>query len=258
MFSGAGRSTFGRQALGRVAKACVFGMLAVAVLAPVAAVADDDDDDKPMPLLVMGDFNRDGIADIAEIPLPKVGDKGPRTLSILLGQKDGSYRATAFSPQLGPAPQSLVVGDFNGDGVSDVLVGDSDGAVLELLGDGKGNLISAGDIARLGSVVSIAIGDFNHDGILDMAVSDSRSNVVAILIGNGKGEFKPTFAFQLANPGKTYQIAAADFNGDGIPDLAITNKDDDTFEVMLNTGSGTFTFSALLSKIRDPNSHCAA
>lgn len=44
------------------------------------------------------------------------------------------------------------------------------------LGDGTGNLVAVGNIAHLGSVVSIAVGDFNHDGIPDMAVSDWRSS----------------------------------------------------------------------------------
>jgi hypothetical protein len=149
-----------------------------------------------------------------------------------------------------------VVGDFNGDGNPDLIVGDGDGALMELIGDGKGNLVSAGEIAHLGSVVSIAKSDFNHDGIPDLAVSDFRANSVTILLGAGNGSFRPSWSFPLPMRGTIFHLAAADFNGDGIPDLAITNDDEDTFEVMLGNGNGTFTYAPALSNVKDPNSYC--
>lgn len=207
-------------------------------------------------LTVMGDFNRDGIADVAEVTLHAGGPSGQYVLTVLLGQKDGSFKKEAASPMLGRDPQSIVVGDFNGDGNPDLIVGDGDGTLLELLGDGTGNLAPAGVVARLGSVVSIAMGDFNRDGHLDLAVSDARANAVTILLGAGNGSFRPSWSFPLPMRGIDFHLAAADFNGDGIPDLAITNNSEDTFEVMLGNGNGTFTYAPLLSNVKDPNSYC--
>jgi hypothetical protein len=207
-------------------------------------------------LVAIGDFNRDGIADIAEANLPAGDPSGARFLTVLLGQADGTFKEAATHPVLGHDPRSIVVGDFNGDGNLDLIVGDGDGALMELIGDGKGNLVSAGEIAHLGSVVSIAKSDFNHDGIPDLAVSDFRANSVTILLGAGNGSFRPSWSFPLPMRGTIFHLAAADFNGDGIPDLAITNDDEDTFEVMLGNGNGTFTYAPALSNVKDPNSYC--
>jgi hypothetical protein len=232
--------------------------------APGSAASGANDADEPSKdvpdetsaLIVTGDFNRDGIADIAEATLP-IGDRsGPSLLTVFMGRRDGTFRRASSHPALGRDPQSIVVGDFNGDGNPDLIVGDSDGAVIELLGDGTGNLVPAGEIARLGSVASIAMGDFNHDGVLDLAVSDSRSSSVTVLLGAGNGSFRPSWSFPLPMRGVVFHIAAADFNGDGITDLAITNDDDDSYEIMLGNGNGTFTYAPALSNVMDPNAHC--
>jgi hypothetical protein len=208
--------------------------------------------------MVMADFNRDGIADIVQAALPGGDHSGPALLTVSLGQPDGTYRQVASRPVLGHAPRDIVAGDFNQDGFPDVIVGDDDGELMLFVGDGSGNLTAAGDIARFSSVVSIAVADFNHDGILDVAVSDWRASSVTVLLGAGKGLFRKEWALPLRMQGTSPHLAAADFNGDGIPDLAVVYDDDDgaTFDVMLGDAKGAFTLSPRLSLTRDPNSHC--
>ncbi len=220
--------------------------------------ANDEDPGNPFPLIVAGDFNRDGFADLAEVKSAS-GDLAIHSvLVVLLGQADGSFKPAASTPLPLLDPQSIIVGDFNRDGNPDLIVADGDGTLFELLGDGKGNLLPAGAIAHLGAAHSIAMGDFNHDGILDLAVSDSLSNAVTVLLGAGDGSFRPAWSFALPMRGQLFRLAAADFNGDGIADLVVTNEDDDTYEVMLGNGNGTFTFAPELSNLKDPNAHCPA
>ncbi|WP_263356290.1 FG-GAP repeat domain-containing protein [Acidicapsa ligni] len=223
-------------------------------------MGDDDEDGIPTPT-VAGDFNRDGIADMAMASMPVAGrtgvGSGQAFLTVLLGQKDGSFRQAASNPAIGLDPQSIVVGDFNGDGIPDLIVGDADGSLIELLGDGTGNLVSAGEIAHVSSVVSIARGDFNHDGIPDMAVSDSTSGSITILLGEKGGSFHTEWSFSYERLGMAEYLTAADFNGDGFTDLAVTNKDGEMIEVMLGNGHGTFTASPELRSVKDPYSHCA-
>jgi FG-GAP-like repeat len=234
------------------------GASAAVASAADTAPAAEDASDKASPLMVMGDFNRDGINDIAEVVLP-VGDHSvPGSLKVSLGRADGSFKEVSSGPVLGPTPKEIVAGDFNQDGIPDVIVGDDDGALMLFLGDGTGNMVRAADVAHLDSVVSIAVADFNHDGIPDLAVSDWRASTVTVLLGAGKGSFRSAGSFPLRMPGTTPHLASADFNGDGIPDLAVVYDDDEgaTFDVMLGNGNGGFTVAPRLGLVRDPNSHC--
>jgi hypothetical protein len=241
------------------APACAWAAGGFPPVASVTAGSPDDAGDQASGLSVVGDFNRDGIADIAKANLAGGDHSGPNTLTVLLGQADGHFKQTGFNPALGHAPKSMVAGDFNGDGIPDVVVGDEDGALMLFLGDGTGRLVPAGNIAHLDSVVSIAVGDFNHDGIPDLAVSDWRASSVTVLLGAGNGSFRRASSFPLRMPGTTPHIAIADFNGDGVLDLAVVYDSDegDTFVVMLGNGNGTFTYAPDLSVVKDPNSHCA-
>lgn len=218
---------------------------------------EEDALDEPSPVIGSGDFNRDGIADVVETTqLP--GQGGEHFLSILFGRADGTFTRVALHDPAGTDPRALVVGDFNGDGNADVIVGDANGEVAEFLGDGRGHLTPAGDVANLGSVVSIAEGRFTRSGNLDLVISDVHSNAGVVLLGDGHGSFRPGWTFQLPQTGVEFHIATADFNADGVPDLAVTSEDGDNYEILLGNGNGTFTFSAKLSNIRDPNSYCPA
>ncbi|MGB6690332.1 MAG: VCBS repeat-containing protein [Terracidiphilus sp.] len=221
----------------------------------VGTLSEDSPDEAPA-LIVSADFNGDGIADLAEVTSPDRDPSGPRYLTVLLGRGGGTFRQAGSRPVLGRDPRSIVVGDFNGDGFPDVIVGDGDGSLIELLGDGKGNLLRVGDVARLGSIMSIAVGDFDHDGILDLAVSDPLANQVTVFLGSGNGSFRPVWTFSLPTQGMFYHLVSADFNGDGLPDLAVVNEDGDSFEVMIGNGNGTFTYAPALSHVRDPLFHC--
>jgi hypothetical protein len=233
----------------------LWAFAAVGGFAAASIYADSDDSQSPT-LIVTADFNRDGIADVAQIVRTDGVRTGPGFLQILFGQKNGSYRSDVHLAMLKSDPQSMVAGDFNGDGNPDLLIGGGDGSVTELLGDGKGNLMPAVVVAHVGSAVSIAVGDFNRDGVPDIAVSDFRANAVTILLGSGKGAFTTKWSFALPKRGTVYYLAAGDFNYDGAPDLAITSDEDGMFVVMLGNGNGTFTYAPELSHIRDPRSYC--
>ena len=104
------------------------------------------------------------------------------TLGILLGNGDGTFQAV-LNRNAGSNPSFLVVGDFNGDGISDLAVTGSTSTVLVLLGNRDGTFHVGSTNAVGSNPYGPAIGDFNGDGWLDLAVGDDSG--VSLLLGDG-------------------------------------------------------------------------
>ncbi len=185
-----------------------------------------------------GDFNGDGHLDLA------VADTGSETVSVLLGNGDGTFQPPAYYA-VGTDPDAIVAGDFNGDGRLDLAVENSGsninffpGTVSVLLGNGDGTFQSQVTDAVGSRPVSIVAGDFNGDGRLDLAVANIGSDMVSVLLGNGDGTFQPQVTYAVGSGPDS--IVAGDFNGDGRLDLAVANWNDGTVSVLLGNGDGTF------------------
>jgi N-acetylneuraminic acid mutarotase len=206
--------------------------------------------------IAVGDFNGDGIPDLV---VANYGNNASisNTLTVLLGNGDGTFTVLAASPKTGNGPVAIAVGDFNGDGILDLAVACIDGSITILLGNGDGTFTPAPSLKAGGSINgpagSIAAADFNGDGKMDLAVTDYNDNTVSIFLGNGDGTF--TTAVSLATGSEPMGIVAGDFNGDGIPDLAVANSYDSLFEgtvtIFLGNGDGTFTAAAIPIAVSD-------
>lgn len=199
--------------------------------------------------IAVGDFNGDGMPDLA------VTSVDQNTVTILLGNGDGTFRS-APNLSTGSTPQSVATGDFNGDGVADLVVVNA-GSVLIFLGNGDGSFKPPTSAPTGASSITVAIGDFNGDGIPDLAVTNSCGNsnpcnnsngTVSILIGKGDGTFAAAPASPVTGPSPV-GLATADFNGDGILDLAVSNNDgenvNDAIDIFLGNGDGTFKTAAM-------------
>ena len=141
-------------------------------------------------------------------------------------------QATGSPISLGQTPFAIVAADFNGDGKLDLAVTDAtENAVFVLLGNGDGTFQPPITIPVGNAPDAIVAGDFNNDGKLDLATANSGDNTVTLLLGNGDGTFTQAADSPFAVGKIPVGIVAADFNGDGKLDLAVSNNLDGTVSV---------------------------
>ena len=239
--------------------------------------------------MALGDFNRDGNVDIVAggggYPTAGYYDQSNNRVNglalptgagvvVLLGQGDGTFTfstAPGLSSFFTLPNLNLSAADMDGDGNLDLVATDGNESklrVLRGLGDGtfERNLTTNVPLPRVTSLpagVQLAtIADLNRDGRLDAVVTGAvrvttdtqfgrsdavtAADAVSILLGRGDGTFDPPVVYDA--PG-AFDVLAADYTGDGFPDLVVTRPPDRVpspntgraaLYVLVNRGDGSF------------------
>jgi FG-GAP-like repeat len=152
-----------------------------------------------------------------------------------------SFRQITIST--GRGARCVAVADVNEDEKPDLIVAnDEEGTLSILLGDGRGNFkktlsspIPAGHLPN-----DIAVVDINRDGHLDLVIANHQSPYITILLGDGKGGFRPApgspiDAHSTPHP---HGVAVGAFSGRGVPDVVTDSWGNNKVELLLGDGKG--------------------
>jgi FG-GAP-like repeat len=204
------------------------------------------------PAIAATDLNRDGKLDLVvmhTIACFTAPCRAARSITILLGNGNGTFQ-TPREIDVGTGPMAMAVGDFNDNGIKDVAIGGGNTELSILLGVGDGTfvlqpvvtLVPGGDL--FSACNDIAVGDLNRDSIQDLVVPLGNGEGNAILIGNGNGTFQVRSRIQIDETFAPLHVAVADYNRDGLLDIARTMGDGTNGLMQILRGNGDGAFQA--------------
>jgi hypothetical protein len=181
--------------------------------------------------LAAGDLDQDGKLDLVA-PISSVNN----VVDVLKGNGDGSFQ-TAAMWTAGADPEYAAIADLDGSGALDVVATNwVSGNVSVALGRGDGSLAGAVTSPSDGNPVrGVAIGDLSGDGKPDVVVGNGTQILIFVNDGNGGLKAPVTAAFKDA----TFDVAVADFDGDGHLDVAALALDADQLGIFLGNGDGS-------------------
>jgi len=202
--------------------------------------------------VVSGDFNRDGIPDLA---IAQFGN----AVNILLGHANGTYSSFSTVAADGDISQ-IAMADVNHDGILDLVANSLGNELQFLLGNGDGTFNRGPNLLLTFEAGAFVVGDFNNDGFVDVATHECQTVqnpfcVVNVYLNDHTGHFNLSASITPvsaqsgnANPGT---LAVIDANGDGHQDIAFL--DIDGFEVAFGDGRGGFS-TPIFKAVTNPDS----
>ncbi len=189
---------------------------------------------------VLADLNRDGKLDVVlPNPLPTVL-KLSSYIAVALGNGDGTFKPVVQYPLNEPGLNHVAVGDFNGDGVPDVVATGRSAGVWLLTGIGDGTFHPAQLTIPLLNAFNISVADLNGDGKLDLVVTaPAAGGGFDIFFGNGDGTFATPQVFTLDQG--PVALAVGPLTRGGPPGIAVNWSGSNSVYLYFGDGKGAFS-----------------
>lgn len=165
------------------------------------------------------------------------------TVNVFLGDGDGTFTAapTVVVPA-GNKIHGVALADFDDDGKLDLAASAlTTNQVSILLGAGDGTFAFEDAVSVSTGARQVIAADFDEDGIPDLATASFDAATISIHLSNGDGSFVEAAGSPVSVGIHPWNLAVADFNGDGHSDLAAPGDQENAVRILLGTGNGTFT-----------------
>jgi FG-GAP-like repeat/FG-GAP repeat len=216
-----------------VAFACRDGVTLLLSNGPISYVVEDHHPTTDFNCVAIGDFNADGLIDVAA---GVSRAQGGGRVYVFLNSTSGFGPSTSIHDPLTGQLNDMATGDFNEDGNVDLVASCQYGVSL-LFGNGLGGFARVNKVWT--QLASIAVADFDRDGHQDLVAGTNGYSLIQFYKGNGLGDFVYTTNVITAyNP---RPVCPVDVDGDGLLDLVAAHTADRMVSVSLGDGNGNFT-----------------
>ena len=219
-------------------------------------------DESPI-FVTVGDFNKDRFKDIVS------ANYDTTTISILLGNGNGTFQDAISIDTNGSYPTWLVIGDLNNDKNQDIVFVSPESSIMGIFrGYGNGNF-SGPQIYSTDKDAypnSVALGDFNTDKMTDIAVANAIGSSITIFYGTKTNDFIKQNSIYLEVSSGPNSIAVGDFNNDNEDDIVVANVETNDISVLIlkyqsafehrtsyQQGSAQHPFSIIADNFNDDN-----